>query len=343
MHIPIVQPTDSRQAFSQGHFRFAEASDDNSRARRDARGALISRIMPTKSNNPLTSTIALFKQAGKDFFEDEALRLAAALAYYASLSLAPLLLVILVLVGIFIDQERVGAALVGQMRGLVGNAGGDIAQSVIEHAGRSDKSGVAAAFGLIVLFLGAGGVFAQLQTAMNVIWEVKAKPKLGIRGFLRKRLLSFSMLAVLAFLSLVSLAASAGLTALGTYLLGALPGSEFVLRILQIAISLALSAGLFVFIFKYLPDVKVRWRDVWIGALITAVLFTVGKTLVGIYLGHSSVGAAYGAAGSIIVLLVWVYYSSLILLFGAEITQVFASRRSAHIRPTRHTTHMART
>jgi len=287
-------------------------------------------------NTSLHAIRKMLTQAVKDFFDDEALRLAAALSYYASLSLAPLLLVLLTLIGLFVEREKVGAAIVIQMRDLVGDQGGDVAQSVVEHAAGPEKSPLAGVLGVVFLFLGASGVFVQLQTAMNVIWEVKAKPKLGVWGFIRKRLLSLSMLAALAFLSLVSLAVSAAFAALNQYLLGSIPGSEILLQFLHGVVSLILSAALFTFIFKYLPDATISWKDVWMGALLTAVLFTVGKTLVGIYLGHSSLGSAYGAAGSIVVLLVWVYYSSLILLLGAEITQVYAAARGSRIRPARH-------
>ena len=275
------------------------------------------------------------KDAVQDLIDDQGFRLAAALSYYAVLSLAPFLLVLLLLVGWIIGRETVGTELVNQMRGLVGEAGADISTAIVQHSKESEKQGLASVVGTLVLLLGASGILVQLRDAMNTIWEVKARLRSGFWGLLRARLVSFGMVLVVGFLMLVSLALSAFLAAVRNYSAGRFPGTDLMLGSLHWAASLALFTALFAALFRYLPDVAISWRDVWIGALATAALFSVGKYVIGLYLGHSSIGTAYGASGSIVVLLVWVYYSSVILLFGAELAQVIARHRGSGIRTSR--------
>ncbi|HKQ48313.1 MAG TPA: YihY/virulence factor BrkB family protein [Phycisphaerae bacterium] len=272
------------------------------------------------------------KDAVTDLLDDQGFRLAAALSYYAVLSLAPFLLVMLELVGWIIGREAVSTELVNQMRNLVGEAGADITLAIIQHAGETEQRGIASIVGTAVLLIGASGILVQLRDAMNTIWEVKARSRAGFWGLLRARLVSFGMVLVVGFLMLVSLALSAFLAAARNYSAGRFPGTELLLGSLHWAATLALFTTLFAALFRYLPDVAISWRDVWIGALTTAALFSVGKFVIGLYLGHSSIGTAYGASGSIVVLLVWVYYSSVILLFGAELAQVIARHSGSGIR-----------
>jgi membrane protein len=199
-------------------------------------------------------------------------------------------------------------------------------QGMLQSAGKTGAGIVATAVGVGTLLLGASGAFAQLQDALNTIWEVKPKAGRGVRGMLRDRFLSFSLVLAIGFLLLVSLVLSAALAAVGKYLAGILPVSSALMQGLNFALSFAVTTFLFALIFKVLPDVRIRWRDVWIGAAVTALLFSVGRFLIGLYLGRSSVSSAYGAAGSLVVLLVWIYYSAQILLLGAEFTQVYASK-----------------
>jgi membrane protein len=279
-----------------------------------------------------TSTI---RDTARDLKDDHAVRLAAGLSYYATLSLAPLLLLLLAVLGWFFNRESMGTELVAQMRSLVGDAGADIASNVIQKS-NSGQKGAASIISFVILVLGASGLFVQLHDAVNVIWDVKAKPWHDLWGLLRTRLVSFGMLLVVAFLMLVSLSVSAALAVLNHYFVRRFPGADIFLMIAHNTASIVIFAIVFAALFKYLPDAIVSWRDVWIGAIVTAVLFTLGKVAIGIYLGHSSVASVYGAAGSIVAWLVWVYYSSLILLIGAEFTQVYSRHFGKGIRPSKH-------
>ncbi len=208
---------------------------------------------------------------------------------------------------------------------------------MIANAGRHGSGGVIATIiGVVTILFGATGVFVQLQSALNRIWNVEPKPGAGIWSFVRTRLISFGMILGIGFLLLVSLVLSAAVSAVGTWATGLLPGSETLVNILTFAVSFVLTTLLFAMIYKVLPDVEIGWRDVWIGAGVTAFLFTVGKSLIGLYLAKSSVASTYGAAGSLVVLLLWVYYSSQILFLGAEFTQVYATRYGSRIRPSKH-------
>jgi membrane protein len=276
----------------------------------------------------------LLKDAAKEWSEDKVPRLGAALAYYTIFSLAPLLILVIAIAGLTLGQrESAQEAVLGQLRGLVGQQGASVVQTAIENSSRPAAGILASIISLVTLLLGALGAFGQLQDALNTIWEVKPKPGRGIMGVIKDRLLSFGLVLVIGFFVVASLVVSAALAALGTFLGGVVPGPEILMEVINFIISLVVISVLFAIMFKYLPDVKMGWRDVIIGAVATALLFTIGKTLIGLYLGNSSVTSTYGAAGSLVVLLLWAYYAAQIFLFGAELTQVYANRFGSRVVP----------
>lgn len=279
------------------------------------------------------SIFLLVKQTASDWIDDHAPRLAAALAYYALLSLAPLIVVALAIAGFAFDEEAARGGIARQLGGLVGSAGAEAIQSIVKNAKAPAAGIVSSVVGGIVLLFGASGVFGELESALDTIWEVKPREGQGIAGLIRDRLFSFAMVMGVAFLLLVSLIVSAALAGLGHFLSGVLPGGEAVWQILNFAISLGVVTCLFALMFKTVPHARVAWRDVWIGAFVTALMFTIGKLLIGLYLGRAGVSSGYGAAGSLVVLVIWVYYSASILLFGAEFTQVYAARYGSRIEP----------
>ncbi len=278
----------------------------------------------------------LIKEAFQEYQADKVSTLAASLAYYTVFSLAPLLIIAIAIAGAIFGEEAARGEIVGQIQGLVGNEGAKIIETAIENANRPDVSSVASIFSIIVLLFGASGVFAQLQEALNSVWEVTAKPKQGIMGFVRKRILSFSAVLGIGFLLLVSLIVSAGLSALNHYVSGLIPGLDIFWQLLNFIISFGIVTLLFALIYKFLPDVKIQWKDVWTGAIITSLLFGIGKFILGVYLGRGTFGSTYGAAGSLVILLAWVYYSAQILLFGAELTEVYSRRLGSQIVPDKH-------
>lgn len=286
----------------------------------------------------MSETIDLLKETIREWLEDEAPRHAAALAYYTAFSLAPLLLIIIALVSLFFEQEIVTGQLRQQLVGIIGQNSADLIDTILESAVNRSDNGITAAIGIVVALLGAAGLFGNLQAALNAMWEVEPKPGGGIMGFIRTRFLSFTMILGIGFLLLVSLVVSSAVATLGEYLIGLAPGMELLINIFSFILSFGVITLLFASIFKVLPDVEIRWRDVWVGALGTAFLFTLGQYLLGLYLSTSAPGAAYGAAGSLILLLVWVYYSAQILLLGAEFTQVYARRYGMRIEPSEHAT-----
>lgn len=275
----------------------------------------------------------LLKATFKDWQEDKAERLAAALAYYTAFSIGPLLLIAIAIAGLVYGEEAARGQVVGQLQGLLGRQGAETIQTAIQNANKPASGIVATVIGLVGLVLGATGVFGQLKDALNTIWEVQPKPGLGVMAMIKDRLLSFGMVAVIGFLLLVSLVLSTVLAALATWFSGLLPGADVLWQIVNFVISFGVITLLFATMFKVLPDAEIDWEDVWIGAIITALLFTIGKTLLGIYIGAASVGSAFGAAGSLLVVLVWVYYSAQIFFFGAEFTQVYASHAGKRIQP----------
>lgn len=267
----------------------------------------------------------LFKQAWADFGEDKAQRLAAGLAYYTIFSIAPLLLIAIAIAGLVFGRSEAQAQIVAQLQGLFGDAGAKAIKEMLENAAKPDSGALAIIIGSVTLLFGAAGVFAQLKSALNTIWEVEEKKGGGIAGFIKERLLSFAMVLVVGFLLLVTLVIDAALSAVGSYAQARLPGGEAPWHIAQLVVSFGVVAVLFALIFRYLPDVRIAWRDVRFGAAFTAALFVIGKFALGLWLGKKSVGSAYGAAGSLVVLLLWIYWSASIVFFGAEFTQVYAS------------------
>ncbi len=271
---------------------------------------------------------SLIKDTFDEWQEDKATRLAAALAYYTVFSLAPLVIIVLGITGyIFGSQDVVGAYLIEQVQGLVGQEGAEIFQTIIENADQPTSSIVAALIGIGTLLFGAIGVFGGLQDALNTVWGVTSKPGRGIWDFIETRLLSFTMVLGIGFLLLVSLVLSSLLSALDGFLANWLSDfSVLAIHVINFAVSFGVITLLFAMIYKILPDVEIDWSDVWMGAAVTALLFSIGKFLLGFYLGRQTFGSTYGAAGSILIILLWVYYSAQILLFGAEFTQVYAKR-----------------
>lgn len=274
--------------------------------------------------------VDLVTETIREWQKDQAARLAAALAYYATFSLAPLLVLVLAIAGLVGGRDAAQGLVMAQIQDLVGVEGREFVQSMIENAATTPTGVTASILGSVTLLVGALGAFNELQNALDRIWGVEPKPitrwSLRVQRFMFKRLLSFSMMLGIGFLLLISLVISAALAALNEYL-GRIPMfSEFVLQILHLIISLGLITLLFAMIFKFIPDIEIKWRNVWLGAAITAILFTIGKTVIGIYLGQAEVGSTFGAAGSLAVLMIWIYYSSQILFLGAEFTQVFTKR-----------------
>ncbi|MDJ0636934.1 MAG: YihY/virulence factor BrkB family protein [Xenococcaceae cyanobacterium MO_188.B29] len=278
----------------------------------------------------------LLKEAFRQWQADKASLLAAALAYYTVFSITPLLVIAIAIAGAVFGQENARGAILEQINELVGNQGAQAIETALANANQPQLSSLASTISVVVLLIGASGVFAQLQEALNTVWNVKAKPNGGIWQLIRKRLLSFGMVLAIGFLLLVSLILSAILSGIGNLEINLLPGFDPLWHWLNVAISFGFITLLFALIYKYLPDVKIRWKDVWVGAIMTALLFTLGKSLIGLYLGRGSLGSAYGAAGSLIVFLAWVFYSAQILLFGAELTQVYARKYGRQIRPDKH-------
>ena len=280
--------------------------------------------------------LELIKAAFRDFLDDDGPRLAAALSYYTVFSLPPLLILIVMIAGAFVDPENVQGRLVQEMGGVLGQEGAQQIQTMIRNANRPGSGGpLMTVLSIAALIFGATGAFGQLQAALNDAWEVEPEAeKGGIMGMVLKRVLSFGMILVIAFLLLVSMVLSAALSSAGGAIVGVLPGAVggVALWAFDLGLSLLVVTGLFAAIFKILPDAEVAWRDVWVGGFLTAVLFVVGKALLGLYIGRSDPGSAYGAAGSLALILVWIYYSAMIFFFGAELTQAWAERRGSGIR-----------
>jgi membrane protein len=278
--------------------------------------------------------LSLLKQTASEWMEDDAPSLGAALAYYTVFSLAPLMTIAIAMAGFFFGKEAAQGQIFDELRVLLGEEGGKAVEEMVQSANAQPTAGVVATvISVIILLFGASGVFGQLQASLNKMWGVKPKPGRGVLGMIQDRLLSFGFTLVVGFLLLVSLLLTAGIALVADWLGGLMPGSETLAQTLNLVLSLAMITLLFAMIFKFLPDAKIAWRDVWIGAFLTAVLFTIGKFALGIYLGKSGVASSYGAAGSLIVLLLWVYYSSQILFFGAEFTQVYANRFGSRVAP----------
>jgi membrane protein len=265
---------------------------------------------------------AVIKDAASQWANDKAWRLGAALAYYTVFSIAPLLVIVIAVLGMVYGQEAAEGRISEQMSGLVGPQGGKAIEAMVQSASQPGRGITGTILGIAMLVFGATGLFVQLQDALDTIWDVKPKSGRGVWGFIKDRFLSFTMILGIAFLLLVSLVISAALSALGT-LFGDFKSSILGL-IITTAIDLTVVTALFAMIYRFLPDAKIAWKDVWLGAAITAILFAVGKLAIGLYLGSSGVASGFGAAGSLAVLLVWLYYSAQIFLFGAELTRSYA-------------------
>ncbi len=281
----------------------------------------------------------ILKDTFAGWWEIKAPRLGAALAYYTILSLAPMIVIATPLIGLVFDQQQATGGIVEQFAGLVGKEGAEAVKAIIEQRPQYPPTRLTTYIGIGVLIFGATGVFAQLQDALNTVWGVVPAPGFGkhaLISFLRQRFISFAMVLGICFLLLVSLVMSAGLTVLQNLIERRYDTIEVTWTIAHHVTSVAVVTLLFAMMYKVLPDAKVHWHDVWVGAVLTAVLFTLGKWLIGLYLGNASVGRAYGGAGSIVVLLVWVYFSAQILFFGAEFTYCYAKVRGSRVVPADH-------
>ncbi len=278
---------------------------------------------------------ALTKETFSEWSDDNAPRLSAALSYYTAFSIAPLLVIVIGIAGLIFGQEAARGQIVGQIEHLVGHQGAEAIQMMLAGASRPSSGIIATVVGIATLLIGATGVFAELQDSLNTIWEVKRNPQQGVWGTVRQRFFSFTMVLGTGFLLLVSLVLSAGVAAFADVLDGSIPGFAALSKVLTFGIGLAVTTLVFALIFKVVPDVKVEWRDVWIGALVTALLFSLGRFALGEYLGRGAFSSSYGAVASLVVVLFWVYYSAQIMLLGAEFTQVHARARGRVIEPDR--------
>ena len=280
---------------------------------------------------------SLLQETFREWREDGANRLAAALAYYTTFSLAPLLVLVIAIAGLAGGREAAQTQTMAQVEDLLGADGREFIEGMIDSASQPETGLTATFIGAVTLLFGALGVFGELQNSLNTIWEVKPKPAKGwmdgVKRFIVRRLLSFTMVVGIGFLLLASLVVSAVVSALGEYIGNRWPMADFWLSLINFVISFLVVTFLFAMIFKFLPEIKIAWKDVWLGAAVTSALFSLGKFLIGLYLGRSEVGNTFGAAGSLAILLIWVYYSAQILFFGAEFTQVYANRYGSKIVP----------
>lgn len=277
----------------------------------------------------------VLKKSGKGFSEDKLPKLSASLAYYTVFSLAPLLIMLIFLTSFFFGREAIEGSIYGQLKGFVGAESAAQIQEIVKNASLAGKGGMAAIFGVIGLLIGATTVFGEIQDSINTIWGLRAKPKAGIWKLIKDRLLSFGIIGSLAFLLLVSLAVTAIVEGLNKRLQNIFPDVTIVIfYVVNLVITLAVVSILFAVIFRVLPDAKIKWKDVIAGSIATALLFMLGKFLIGLYVSKSEIGSTYGAAGSFVILLVWIYYSSFILYFGAEFTKAWAMKYGSEIHPT---------
>ena len=269
-----------------------------------------------------------------EWVEAEPFQLAAALSYYTLFSLAPLLLIAIGVAGFVFGREAAQNQIVETLQGMIGQDSAQTVQEMIQASNEQPKTGMLSTIiGFVALLFGAGGVVGQLQTSLNKIWEVTPKPGQGIWGFLRQRFFSFAMVLAIGFLLLVSLVVTAVLSSFTAMISSFLGDATFVAHAIDILVSFGFVTLLFALIYKYVPDVEIQWRDVWVGAALTSILFTIGKYLIGLYIGTSGVSSTFGAAGSLITILVWVYYSSLIFFLGAEFTRVYATQYGSGVAP----------
>jgi membrane protein len=286
----------------------------------------------TNSANNSKALWNLLKDTAAEWSRDKAPRLGAALAYYATFSLAPLLIIAVAISGLVFGREAATGQIVGQIQGLVGQDTATTIQAMIAKSNQPATSILASVIALVALLFGASGVFGELQQSLNAIWDIEPRPKRGLWATVKDKFFSFSMVLGTGFLLLISLVISAALAAISNIVIGLMPGWGVITQIINFIISMAVITVLFALIFKYVPDAEIAWADVWIGAMVTALLFTLGKALIGFYIGYSSLSSTYGAAASLVVILLWVYYSAQILFFGAEFIQVYANTYGSRIR-----------
>jgi membrane protein len=284
----------------------------------------------------------LLKTTATQWINDKCPQLGAALAYFTVFSLAPLVLILLAFFGLFFGSDHARDKIIEQLRYMIDPSGIQVIKDIASNAAKPQSGILATLLGIVVGLFGASGVFGQLQDALNTIWGVKAKPGAGLWAFLRARFLSFAMVAGVCFLLLVSLTVESVLRGLSTYLQNLLPGGHILALLLFLILDVGAVIALFAMIFRFLPDIKIGWRDVWIGASLTGLLFVLGKFILGLYLGSGAAGSAYGAASSLITLLLWIYYSAQILLFGAEFTQVYTHSYGSRIEPEDHAVRVKR-
>jgi membrane protein len=284
----------------------------------------------------LKTAWSMIKQTFKEWSNDKGGRLGAALSYYTVFSLAPLLLLVVSIAGLAFGRQAAEGSMFGQLAGVVGPDAAKLIQSAVAKANHTKGGVLGTIIGVVVLLAGATGVVIELQDALDTVWKVEPKANRGIWGVVRTRLLSVAMILTLGFLLLVSLVVSAVLSALSGWLHSVIGDIAIVSWVIDAVVALGVIATLIALIYKILPDARVAWRDVWVGAIVTAILFMVGKYVIGLYIGKTSVGSAFGAAGALAVLLVWIYYSAQIILLGAEFTRVYANQFGAHVRPARH-------
>ena len=286
----------------------------------------------------------LFKRTADEWIGDDTPQLGAALAYYSVFSLAPIVLLAIAVIGVVFHDDPAGAwkKIIEQMSYFLDRSAITMVEQIARQVSTPAKSALGGAIGFALALFGASGVFGQLQNALNIIWGVKSKPGRGIWGFVRSRFLSFALIAGIGFLLLVSLVIEAVIKGFSHYLQSILPGALTIIVPIYLFFDFVIVAALFAMIFKVLPNAVIRWRDVWIGAVLTAILFLIGKWALGIYLGSGVAASAYGAASSLITLLLWVYYSSQILLFGAEFTQVYARMCGTEIKPDKYAVRIER-
>jgi len=268
--------------------------------------------------------ISLLKETASKWSAHQAPRLGASVAFYSLLSFAPLLILLVTLAGLVFDPQTTQRTLIDQARATIGDRGADTVQALLKSAQKPTSGVLASVIAFLTLLFGASGVFIELRDALNTIWESQPKDQGGIKGLLKDRLFSFGMVLSVGFLLLIFLVISAALSFLGKYFGHIVPIPVPVLEVINFVLSLAVITALFALMFKYVPAARINWHDVMIGAVGTAVLFTIGKFVLGFYLGKASVGSAYGAAGSLVAVIVWVYYSAQIFFFGAEFTHVYA-------------------
>ena len=285
---------------------------------------------------PLKKVYVIVREAGQEWMDDNAMRLSAALAFYTILSIAPLIVVAVAIVGSILGQDAASGAHTNQLRSQFGDAGAEVAKTALVKSSQPDAGLAAALLSSLFLIFGASSVFSELQDALNVACNVKAKPGRSVWNTIRIRLLSFGTVLLIGMLLFASMIATVLLAAFGSTLEGSVPGLATMLNLANVFLGFALVTILFALLFKILPDVRMSWRDVWLGAAASAFLFTAGKYGIGFYLGRAGIASPFGAAGSLVVFVVWLYYSYLILFFGVEVAQVTARHNGRTAMPTEH-------